>query len=244
MADNIGTVHHPKSPQAHAQALAAWIDLQNNPFGTQGNESLTVPKNYVIPPARIYVINHSRTRKWKHVIVPVSERRGAEEVLIFDKELAKIYSIDTLYKRIEQGKDMNRYSDEGGKAGEPYTVVYKMQVGSPIDGRPPIIYGIPPARNKETPPPRVEVVEGTWDLYLGNYQRMRSKDARVVSEERANLAVRWRGRHNPVFRYTDDGETTDLGNEFGFLEFVREPQRAVTVDIDKEYLSALDMIEA
>ena len=33
-------------------------------------------------------------------------------------------------------------------------------------------------------------------------------------------------------------------DEFGFLEFIRVPQRATQDPIDKEYLAALDIVEA
>lgn len=210
--------------------LAIWLDLQNHPLGTGKGENFNVPSNYTIPPARIYVVNHSRTRPWKRVVVPVSATRGAEEALIYDKELAKIYNVDTLTKRIEQGKDMNRYKTE------KHPVIFSFKVGGQV-------YAIPPARDENSPAPRVEVREGAWDLFLGNYQRMRSDDPTVVGDEKGRLAVAWRSRHNPVASYTDDGEETRIDNPFGFLEFIRETQKQVTENIDKEYLSALDLLE-
>lgn len=216
---------------ARGTNLAVWLDLQNHPLGTGKGENFNVPANYVIPPARIYVINHSRTRERKEVAVAVSAARGAEEALIYDKELAKIYNVDTLVKRIEQGKDMNRYA----KVTRP--VVFTFKCGGQT-------YAVPPARDAQTPPPRVEVREGAWDLFLGNYQRMRSADPTVVGDEKSRLAVAWRMRHNPVLRYTDDGETTVRDNPFGYIEFVRETQKQTMETFDKEYLAALDMVEA
>jgi hypothetical protein len=210
--------------------LAVWLDLQNHPLGTGKGENFNVPANYRLPPARIYVINHSRTKAWKRVVIPVSDRRGAEEALIYDKELAKIYNVDTLYKRIEQGKDMNRYKSE------VHPVVFSFKCGGQT-------YAVPPARDADSPPPRVEVREGAWDLFLGNYDRMRSGDSTVSGDERSRLSVAWRSRHNPVMRFTDDGDATEIQNEFGFLEFVRETQRQTMEPLDKEYLSALDLLE-
>ena len=238
------TTHQPKSPAAKAIALGLMLDLENNPLGTGRGENFNVPSNYAIPPARIYVINHSRKQPWKKALFYVSSRRGAEEALIYDKELAKVYNVDTLYRTVDGGRDMSRYKTDIN------VCVFKFQVGSPMGGQKPIVYGIPPARNAESIPPRVEVVEGAWDLYLGNYKRMRATDPKtgapdttVINEEKARLAVQWRKRHNPVFRYTDDGETTDLPNPYGFLEFVRETQRPMIEQMDKEYLSALDIVE-
>lgn len=211
--------------------LAQWLSLQNKPLGQGAGENFKVAMNYVVPPARIYVLNHSRVKPWKRVAIPVSERRGAEEALIFDKELAKIYNVDTLYKRIEQGKDMNRY-ETGIKP-----VVYSFKVGGQT-------YAIPPARDADSPPPKVEVHEGAWDLFLGNYQRMRSADPTVIGDERSRLALMWGRRYNPVMRYTDDEDTTEIENAYGFLEFVRETQVPMKDIVDKEYLTALDLVEA
>ncbi len=226
-----------KSAQATAQTLGMWMNLQNAPLGTKTGENFNVPANYVIPPARIYVLNHSRTQPWKRIVIPVSTRRGAEEALIYDKELAKIYNVDTLYRAIDQGRDLNRYKTE------VHPVIFTFKCGGQV-------YAIPPARDEKSAPPRVEVREGSWDLFLGNYDRMRAltkdgtPDATVRGEEQSRLAVAWRMRHNPVMRYTDDGETTELANPYGFLEFVRETQRQVTEPLDKEYLSALDIVES
>lgn len=210
--------------------LAVWLDLQNHPLGSGRGENFHVPMNYVLPPARIYVVNHSRVQKRKEVAVPVSAVRGAEEALIFDKELARIYNVDTLVKRIEQGKDMNRYA----MVTKP--VIFTFRCGGQV-------YAIPPARDADSPPPRVEVREGAWDLFLGNYQRMRSDDPTMVGDEKSRLAVMWRLRHNPVLRYTDDGDTTALDNPFGYIEFIRETQKQMTDPLDKEYLAALDLVE-
>jgi hypothetical protein len=234
---------------ARGASLGVWLDLQNNPLGTGKGENFNVPANYAIPPARIYVINHSRTKAWKRLVLPVSRLRGAEDALIYDKELAKIYNVDTLYKTVEGGRDMSRYKTE------VHPVIYSFQIGQPMMGAKPKVYGIPPARDAQTPPPKVEVLEGAWDLFLGNYARMRGfdkflnmgvkePDMTVQGDEKTRLARYWSRRLNPVLRYTDDGVTTETGNEHGFLEFVRETVTATAETIDKEYLSALDLVEA
>ena len=241
----------PKSAAAKAVSLGTWLDLQSQPLGTGRGENFAVPANYAIPPARIYVVNHSRTRERKEIKVAVSVRRGAEDALIYDKELAKIYNVDTLTRRIEQGQDMNRYE----KVIHP--VIFTFKVGSPTGQGKPMVYAIPPARDENSPPPRVEVVEGAWDLFLGNYARMRGydkfadmgvkePDPTIMNDERTRHAIRWQGRHNPLLRFTDDGETVDVqgpDTEFAYLEFIRETQKPVTEIIDKEFLSALDIQE-
>lgn len=234
---------------AKGTGLGVWLDLQNNPLGTGKGENFNVPANYAIPPARVYVINHSRTKAWKRLVLAVSRLRGAEDALIYDKELAKIYNVDTLYKTIEGGRDMSRYKNE------VHPVIYSFQVGQPMMGAKPKVYGIAPARDEKSPPPKVEVLEGAWDLFLGNYARMRGydkflnmdkkePDLTVSGEEKTRLARYWSRRLNPVLRFTDDGETTEMNNEHGFLEFVRETVTPQTEVLDKEYLSSLDLVEA
>lgn len=227
---------------ARGTQLAKWLELQNLPFGKGPGENFSLGMNYVEPPARIYVLNWSRTQKRKDVVVPVSERHGAEEALIFDKELAKIYNVDTLTRAVERGQDMTRYKTH------VHPVIFAIRVG-------PRMYAVPPARDAESPPPRVEVKEGAWDIFLGNYERMRGVvkgpdgtvkregDASVIGEEKSRLSLAWSRRHNPVMSYTDDGVTVDMGNPFGFLEFVRETITPMADIVDKEYLSALDLVE-
>ncbi len=232
----------PKSDYARALAQATLADLSQHPLGTGRGENFSVPSNYRIPPARIYVVNHSATRAWKRVVIPVSELHGAEEAIIADKELAKVYNVDTLTRQVEKGKDMNRYKTE------VFPVAFALRIpggGSRI---------IPPAKSKDDKPIAVEIPDGTWDLYLGNYDRMqgyagiKSRDEEkfdplIKADEENRFAVSWRQRYNPVFRVTDDGETTERNNPHGFLEFVRVTQRAVLEPIDREYLNALDIIE-
>lgn len=238
----------PKSAEARDAALNILSDLTQHPLGTSRGENFNVPQNYRIPPARIYVLNHSRTQKRKYPTVVVSELHGAEEALILDKELAKTYNVDTLTRQVEKGKDMTRY-----KVGiEAVNFRLRLPGGQTVV--------VPPASTQDGKPPAVEVPDGTWDLYMGNYNRMQGFagvkprdeekfDRNVQSDEEARLALYWRQRYNPVFQVTDDGATKPFlwgggPNPFGFLEFVRISQRAVLEPIDREYLTSLDVVEA
>lgn len=244
-----------KSPAARAAAIERFVDLQSNPLGTQAGESFGMPTNYVPPPARVYVINRSKVRKWKRLVIAVSPQRGAEEALNADKQLREVYNVDTLIRAVEQGKNMNRYKTEihpvpvrirvpGGPNG---------QMGS-FPGRDIVI----PVSQDDENPIAVEVPEGTWDLYLGNYDRMRGfqnharvddngnplrPDPKVQQDAQVMLSKFWQNRHNPVFGYKDDGEFHDLNNPYGMLEFVRVTSRVVNEPIDKELLSAMDIVE-
>lgn len=232
--------------------LAVMAELNKHPLGSVNGENFTVPANYRIPQARIYVVNHSRTRKWKRLVLAVSHLRGAEDALMMNKGLRDVYgSTELVYKQVEKGRSMNQYKEE------VKPVVFKLDLpgGKALH--------VPPAAKEDDPPLMVEVPDGTWDLYLGNYDRMQGypgkesrtlpdgspnprerQDTRIAQEESTALALRWQTRHNPVFRVTDDGVSEDRENPFGILEFIRVPQRAVAQAIDKDYLTALDLFEA
>jgi hypothetical protein len=244
-----------KSQEAKIVTLNAYSSLQQHPLGQQANENFNVAANYRIPPARIYVVNHSRTRQWKRTIIPVSATRGAEDAMMLNKELKNLYNADMLYKQVEKGRDMNQYKTE------VKPVVWKLAL-------PGGAFAFIPPSHPDTPDRKimVEVPEGTWDLYLGNYNRMQGYPGvsprtipgpdgspipnpmerfsqKVKGDEETALAVRWRQRHNPVFLVSDDGVEQNRNNIFGVLEFVRVSQRASAEPIDKEYLSALDLVE-
>lgn len=229
------------------------VSLNQNPLGSMANENFSVPSNYRVPPARIYVINHSRTRKWKRITIPVSIRQGADQALMADREFRQLYgNEDMVYKAVRDGRDMNRYKEE------VKPVVWKLALPG---GK---FVPIPPA-HEDTPDKliMVEVPDGTWDIYLGNYERMRGFpgigprllddgtpnpkekfDQPLQGREQTALSLRWRTRHNPVFAFSDDGVKTDQKNPYGVLEFVRITQRATEEVVDKDYLSALDLFES
>lgn len=257
----VPTMHAEKSPIAHDAAVMRFLDMQQTPIGTgPGDERyMGMPINYRIPEARYYVINHSRTRQWRRVVAAVSYRRGAEEAMLKNKKLRETYSPDLMYKQVENGRDMNQYEEK------LYPAAIKLRVPGAPDHRggslPSYDRIIPPADGPDSKPLAVEVPEGTWDLYLGNYERMQgivrdksgnvveTGNQRVISDEAARLGTYWSRRHNPVFRWTDDGVSHDIMvagqiNPFGILEFVRVPVRAVIEPVNKEFLTALDIVEA
>ena len=236
--------------------LGAYKSLSDHPLGQMANENFSVPSNYRIPPARIYVVNHSRTRKWKRTIQAVSERQGAEDALMLSKDLRNMYNADMMYKQVEKGRDMNQY------VSEVHPVVWKLALPGGAYAL------IPPATAEDSDRKiMVEVPEGTWDLVLGNYNRMQGFPGqsprrimgpagemidnpmerfsrKVQGDEETALAIRWRARHNPVFLVNDDGQEQNRQNAFGILEFVRISQKAMSEPIDKEYLNALDLAES
>jgi hypothetical protein len=224
------------APSAKALIL---LDLQQNRLGSgPGEGNLQTPYNYVPPKARIFVVNLSALRERKMVKVAVSGKRGAAEALRSDTELRKTYNVATLREDAASGQDMNLYYE----AIKPIT--YRMT----WDNRE---YFIPPATT-ENMEEMVEgkdyfrVPDGLWDKYLGNYERTHSADPRDKAEELQRLSVMWTTMHNPTCELVDDGVMTKpFGeNEFGFIRFIRVPDREAPMQVDKAMLTAAEIAEA
>jgi hypothetical protein len=234
-----------KSEAAREAAMAILADIEARPFGTGRGENTNMPANYVPPPANIYLRNWSRTRIWKRLWIPVSARRGAEDALRESKKLREIYNVDTMSRKADSGTDMNLYKEE------IFPVLFQVKRPGGPDGKmgshpsnmlEPLY--VPPSPDGELPPPKVMVPEGTWDIYCGNYERMRSADHRIKQEAQQQYANYWRYLHNPVFRITDDGVETDKSNPFGFIEIIREPIRQMETPMDKDWITAMDVFES
>uniref|UniRef100_E6QP85 Uncharacterized protein n=1 Tax=mine drainage metagenome TaxID=410659 RepID=E6QP85_9ZZZZ len=214
-----------------SKALIA-LDLQQNPMGLGQNEgNLQTPFNAAMPAARVYVRNWSRTQKRKMVKIAVSERRGADEALLADKELQKRYNVDTLSSRAGKGFDVNVYETK------VHPVAHRLKWNNRD-------FVILPASSDDEDPPMVLLPEGVWDLYLGNYERMHSDDHRVRAEEGGRLGTIWLRRHNPILKVTDNGETKVRDNAFGYLEFIRVVEKEAPATIDRDFLTALELVEA
>lgn len=218
-------------------------DLQNTPLGQgtgQLESQLSAPFNARSSGVRVYVINHSAEVERRAVKVGVSQYRGAREALKEDQNLRKDFTVQSLQDEAKKGQDMNIYHD----VCKP--VVYKIT----FDNR---SFIIPPAEctvddkgnyHAVGEPQAHLVPEGVWDLFLGNYDRMHSTEKDVASDEANRLATAWFRRRNPVLRITVDGVTKTKDNPFGFLEFRRFVEAQAPQQIDKEFLTAMDLQEA
>jgi hypothetical protein len=207
------------------------LDLQNNPLGAGQNEAnLTAPFNAAVSKARIFLINHSANISRRYVKVPVSFKRGAAQALQADAELRKLYNISTLREAVAEGQDMNVYGEK--KSAVMYAPTWNGKT-----------YPIPPAKDENSPPPRVQVPEGLWDLLMGNYERMNSSDPRERAEEAVRLANSFIAKRNPVLYVTVDGERTTRDNPFGFIEIERVTEHMEPVSPDTEFLTAMEIAE-
>jgi hypothetical protein len=228
-----------------SKALIA-LDLQNNPLGSvQGEANLQSPFNAVQQAPRVYVVNHSATVKRRWVKVAVSGRRGAREALAADPSLRKDFTPQSIYDEVRGGQDMNVYV-EGIKP-----VVLKME----FNGR---SFFISPAEceyeyDKDKNIVKVVrvikeaqlqlVPEGLWDLYLGNYARMRSTKQDERSHEHERIAVAWTQRYNPALIINDDGEKQTRNNPFGYVEFIRVIEREAPEEMNRDFVTAMELAE-
>jgi hypothetical protein len=204
--------------------------LKTNPLGHgQGDPSLQAPFNNAQPTARIFLINHSRTVERRFVKVGVSWKRGAAKALQADAELRKLYNVATLREAVVDGQDMNVYDTK--RAPVLFAPFWNG-----------VRYPVPPAP-EGAPPLAVQVPEGLWDLFMGNWDRMNDPDQRVRAEEAMRLAISQTAKNSPIRFVTVDGEREERENPFGFIEIERRTERMEPIAPDTEFLTAMDLIE-
>ena len=207
-------------------------ELAQMPLGHQdGDPNPQQPFTTGKTPARIFLRNHSAKMKRKYVEVGVSFRRGAAEALQADAELRKVYNIATLEAARERGIDKNVYREK----------IQPVIFAPMFDGK---RYPVPPAKPGEDEPPLIQVPEGIWDLLCGNYERMRSSDARVQADEQTRFANSQVWKHSPVRYITIDGKRTEKENPFGFIEIERRTEKFEPIIPDMEFLTGLDLVES
>ena len=214
------------TPSSKAMVL---LDLKQNPLGLgKGDPSFQAPFNATLPTARVYITNQHRGDV--AFVTAVSFKRGAAQALQADAELRKLYNIATLREAVSEGQDMNVYAEK--IAPVLFAPKWNNQV-----------YRVYPAKDPNSPPPRVQVPAGLWDLLMGNYDRMNSDDERVRAEEAMRLAVSQTNKHSPIRFVTIDGERIERDNEFGFIEIERVTEALEPISPDTEFLTALELVE-
>lgn len=199
--------------------------LRQSPLGTgDGEGSLQAPFNASKVIARVRVRNLSAIRKREHIIEPVSWLRGGEEH--YD-ELAKAgklpgtSSIESLHRMAAHGREASITNYEIA----PVDVLVTFDSGQ---------YVIPhtdPKTGEEAP--WIEVPDGVYDLYVGNYQRLkdpmeRAKEIERVKNRRRDLVVR-------------EGDKDK--NKWAFLEFSYEEIKPIAVAVDAERIYAGEVVE-
>lgn len=210
-------------------------DLESSPLGLgTGEQVFNVPANFA-PKALIYARNWSAVRERRILDESVSWYRGGEEHM--DELAKKGISLDSLQKT-SRVKDVNFYR----KAVEPTIFKVQFDLQHYPEGIP-----IPPhglcAKNKTTPckdhaghfcvdAPYIQIPEGAYDLYCGNFERMHSKNIHVKTKEMEHLIGK--GKMLKVWAHDSGyGDKTD----FMYVEFIREliPEPMAVLADDRLY---------
>jgi len=211
-----------RSPQGVAPL---GINYRDQPLGSlPGEQGLAVPYNQPRTTVIVRVRNLSATLKRAIVREYVSIRRGGQEMLA-DNEGRKRFggnavSPEVLHQRVAQGDNMNWVENRV----------------SPIDFRirhdnmPYTIHAVDPVTGENAP--WYVVAPGVWDLYMGNWDRMHSRDPRDKTREIEMLITRGLNRW-----------VATEGNPYGILEFERQEVRIEQEAIDPALISSGHLIE-
>lgn len=209
------------------------------PLGTVAGEPIPgLPYNAPYTRPKIYFVNHSRTVERQVVKYGVSFRRGARQALAGDKTLkSEFVGPQAIYDEVKEGRDMNVYEMKILPA------TFRFMHNSRW-------YYIKPAPSADVEPePMLVTDDGVWDLFMGNYQAMHDPDPRKREEAVLRLSGMWPApyKHNPVFRAVyqegDEQLVEELDNPFGYIEIRRVIEKEAPQTIDRDFMTALDLVE-
>lgn len=224
------------------------IDYRANPLGTmEGEEGLAVPYN-AITEAVVSVRNWSAVIERRILVEAISPQRGGGRAIADKNSPYYGKSVDELHRVAkDEQRDMSWYK----MAIVPISFGLRFD-GNVIEIKPdleevdvkvePTEEEIAKARAENKPiAPRYEVQKqpkwhlippGAWDLYMGNYERMRSP--RHLERTREMEALTNRALNRWCLGH-DEGR--------GFLEFKREEVRYETQRVDRTKIDASQIIE-
>lgn len=236
MAGGIGSVSYLQN-LANSSPFEAPIDYRRSPLGSvAGEEGLASPYNLVAQDARVQVRNWSGLIKRNVLKDSVSATRGG--VVACETKGSPFYgkSPEDLRRIVkEEGRDMNWYAQEVKPLvfrvrfdGKPYEISPALY---DVDGNV-VPYDAAPSALGGAEPRWHNVPAGAWDLYMGNYERMRSSDFQEKTREME--AVQSRGLSKYVIQ---------ADNPFGLLEFKREEIVATPTAIDRDRISSTELLE-
>jgi hypothetical protein len=179
---------------AYTSANAVMQSLSSVPLGfMDGESSINVPLNRGENTVLVRVRNRSAELE-RNVYHDdhISGFRGGE---VYEEERNKSKS-----DAFTMGKEMTPYT----KQIKPTNIVLKFDNKS---------YLVPSHGPNGEPSPWVPVPEGLYDLYVGNYSRMNSKDPKIKNDEIALIQLR-RGKADRDFVIRPG-----VSNPWAFLEF-------------------------
>lgn len=194
--------------------------LQSSPLGTGDMEGglqapFNAPREHVV----VKVRNLSALQKRRYVIEPISWLRGGEQYADEMQQKGKFVNLETLQKRAAHGADVS-----------PTEVAVKpVDVFLTFDNA---HYYVPAVDDKTgEKAPWVDVPDGVYDLYVGNFQRLNDPRERAKELERVKSR-----RKDYVVRAGDK-------NEYAFLEFSYEVIQPTAIAVDKERIYAGEVVE-
>lgn len=208
------------------------FDYKTQPLGSlPGEGHLAQPYNLVPDRVLVRVRNLSASMPRNVIKEAVSIRRGGNEQLKDKTRMAtfgdRISPVELQF-RVAQGDNMN-WTDQITEGvdyilrhgGQRFLIPY-----SEID----------PKTKQHIPngalAPWMPVPAGAWDLYMGNWDAMNSRDQKDKTDELSRLRLRY------LSHWTIQDE-----QGYGFLEFAREVIQVETVAVDEQMLAAGRLIE-
>jgi hypothetical protein len=218
---------------ARSAAYEPPVDYRRAPLGSlEGEEGLAVPYN-ASHEAVVHVRNWSALIARKVLVEAISPSRGGARAVADKSSPYFGKSVEELHRLAkDEQTDMSWYK----KAVKP------LVFGLRFDG---VQYLITPELEevdikdpatgeykREKQPKWHLIPAGAWDLYMGNYARMRSPDFMERTKEMEQLQNRGLQRF-----------VMSADNEAGFLEFKYEEIRYEPIKVDREKIAAGDIIE-
>jgi hypothetical protein len=208
-------------------------NYRTQPLGTlDGEAGLTVPYN-MSAEAVIHVRNWSALRPRRVLVEAVSPQRGGTRQ-VKEKGNPNFGRTPEELQRLvkDEGRDMNWYEYKiapipfglrfDGQVVEIRPDLEEVDVKNPDTGE----------YHMEKQPKWYLIKPGAWDLYMGNFERMQSRNNMERSKEMEQLNNR--GLHRWVL---------SADNPYGILEFKREEIRYETQRVDRDRVSAGEIIE-
>jgi hypothetical protein len=203
------------------------IDYTRSPLGSQPGEAhLQAPYNQRAANVLVKVRNLSAIKARMVIEEYVSFRRGGSKQLNDTKRKQEFYgnsSVDELRMRVANGENLNWEV----KRVEPIDFVIRHDS---------LRYLIPALDADGKPAPWINVEPGVWDLYMGNYWRIHSKDQRERIDELQLL----NSRNLYRYAYAEDDQEE---RPYAFLEFHREEIKIADVVVDTDRVSSGKLIE-
>lgn len=222
-----GEAAHLQQLAASAPFSAGMYDYRAAPLGSQpGEEGLSTPYNQTAADAVVRVRNLSASVKRRIIKEYVSGWDGGERSVKEGPYKGQPMTPRELQDRVIKGFNENWETEQVS----PQDIVLTHNRQKYLIPA----YATDPETGKqiEGDAPEVIVPPGMWDLYMGNFERMHSRDIRERTDEMQNVASRGLNRF-----------VIAKGNPYGFLQFSREEMRVTSTVVDRDRIDRGEILE-